>query len=76
MINPSVEITWGEQQLLFAAAIVVCYGAVAAMDCGENKRICMNLPASRGLLMINLSVEITWGEQQLLFGGVAANARE
>ena len=26
MLNLSVEITWAEQQLLFAGAIVVCYG--------------------------------------------------
>ena len=26
MINLSVEITWAEQQLLFAGAIVECYG--------------------------------------------------
>jgi hypothetical protein len=32
MLNLSVEITGAEQELLFAAAIVVCYGAVAAMS--------------------------------------------
>ena len=36
MINLSVEITCGEHQLLFAAAIVVCYGVVAAMIDGMN----------------------------------------